>query len=75
MPTVYTTKESIAEVLAEQLTEDEFIQVVMDALDMMACLETDERLIANIWNKSECCYDMEDEEVPTLQSLVKQYIG
>lgn len=74
MPTVSTTKESLSQALAEQLTVKEFIKVVMDALDIIAEAEIDELLIASIWNKLKPCYDESDLSSITLDSLVKEHL-
>lgn len=73
MPSFYVAKEDIVGSLVEQLTVQEMFDVVEGLLDGFALAEVDEELIARIWNKLKGVYQ-EGETLPTLDSLVEQYI-
>ena len=73
MPSFYLRKEDIVHSLVEQLTTQEFFKLVEDVLDEWGLAEPNEELVARIWNKLKGVY-MEGEELPTLDSLVEQYI-
>ena len=74
MPSFYVREEDVVYSIVEQYTVEEFFKLVEAALDWRALADIDEELIARIWNKLKGVY-MEGEELPTLDSLVKQYIG
>lgn len=73
MPSFYVRKEDVVHSLVEQLTTEELFKLVEDVLDRWALADIDEELIARIWNKLKGVY-MEGEDLPTLDSLVEQYI-
>lgn len=73
MPVIYVRKEDMVHSMIEQLTAQEFFKVVEDVLDGFCVAEVDEELIARIWNKLKGVYT-EGENLPTLESLVEQYI-
>lgn len=73
MPVIYVRKEDMVHSMVEQLTAQEFFKVVEDVLDGFCVAEVDEELIARIWNKLKGVY-REGENLPTLESLVEQYI-
>ena len=73
MPSFYVRKEDVVYSIVEQYTVEEFFKLVETALDRWALADIDEELIARIWNKLKGVY-MEGEDLPTLDSLVEQYI-
>lgn len=73
MPSFYVRKEDVVHSIVDQYTVEEFFKLVEAALDGWALAEIDEELIARIWNKLKGDYK-EDEELPTLDSLVEEYV-
>ena len=73
MPSFYVSKVDIVASLVEQLTIQELFEVVEGLLNGFALAEVDEELIARIWNNLKGVY-REGETLPTLESLVEQYI-
>ena len=60
-----------ADDIADQLSHEQIINLFIEILDYVACVEVDEELIIKLWRGIQGCYG--DDERPTLEDLLKQY--